>query len=167
MITVALRRDPMRFFFDRPAVIKALERGQARAMARSGGFVMRVARRSMRRVKRDRSSKPGAPPFARVGLLRDKLFFAFDDKLRDVVVGPEGFAGSSVPSLHERGGVVRLNNQLVTRVVRSRDASGRFTARRVTQRVTGTLRYDPRPYMAPALEISRDRIAEFWADVAT
>lgn len=154
------------FFFDRPAVVKAMGRATTTALNRFGGYVRSVARRSMRRRKNGHS-QPGQPPFAKSGELRDLLFYAYDPKTRSVVVGPLGFrtrSGLPVPALHEFGGT-RTGRKGETMDVKNpvgRDPkTGRFYSRgfyRVS--VEGkVLKFPPRPFMNPALKASIPRFA--------
>lgn len=113
-------------FFDRPAVIRAMDAAQRRALAKAGATVRTTAARSIR--KRKGVSRPGQPPSSHEGSLRRLMRFGWDPSRRVVVVGPLKFGKGEAPALLERGGVV------------SRDGE--------------RARYRPRPFMAPALEKS-------------
>lgn len=131
------------FFFDRQKVIDRIGKAKARFFIRYAGKIRTIARRSMRRVKdRKRYSAPGNPPFAKSGLLRDRLFFALDKSADSVVIGPEGFKKAEVPALHEYGGTV--------------------TRRRRGQSIP--VAYPPRPYMGPAYEQVEPDIPKYWQD---
>lgn len=81
-------------------------------------------------------SRPGDPPRSRVGLLRQFIFFAYDDSTRSVVIGPARIGGSgTAPGVLELGGV--------------NDTGGRVAAR---------------PYMRPAELDSRALYLELWKD---
>lgn len=99
-------RDFKRGFFNRDAVMKALDEEQRNRLAKSGAYVQTTAQRSMR--KRKKKSPPGSPPSAhdegKGPLLRKLLFFAFDTERKTVVVGPAALGRSETPKLHERGG---------------------------------------------------------------
>lgn len=135
-------------FFDRARVRKAVDRAKRRELARAGGFVRQVARRSIR--KRRAISKPGQPPSSHEGSLRRFLFFAWDSRTESVVVGPASFRGSRAPELLERGGKAE-----VRRITRK---NGKRTVR--TERAD----YRPRPYMRPALRTAVDsgKVAARW-----
>lgn len=95
-------------FFNRDKVMKAMDEATYFALMSSGAWVRKVAQRSMR--YRKSKSRPGEPPSARQGparsLLRSMLYFAYDFQSQEVVVGPVKLGPeSSVPSLHEYGGV--------------------------------------------------------------
>ena len=124
-------------FFDRPAVMKAMDPARASALAKAGAFIQRTAKRSMRRG--GKASPAGKPPKARAGQLRDLLFFGYDRATESVVVGPEAFKRAIAPSLHEFGGtaIVRVGRGRTRRSVRAR--------------------YEPRPYMRPALAVAIDK----------
>lgn len=98
-------------FFDREAVLKAVDKAVAKAMSRFGAFVRQRAKTSIR--YRNDPAPPGSPPSAhRTGMklvkprksgrpgqtpsgkrqmsspLRDFIFFAYDRDKQTVVIGP-------------------------------------------------------------------------------
>lgn len=123
-----------KLFFDRPRVMRAVDRGKRSALSRIGGWIRKTARRSMRRRKR--ASRPGEPPSAHTGLLRDGTFYSFDPSSESVVIGPVRMKrqGTDVPQVLEHGGI-----STVTRL-----RGGKVHRRRV--------KIEARPYMGPALE---------------
>lgn len=129
-------------FFDRHAVIAAVDRAKRKVLSKAGAFIRTAARTSIR--KRKGSAPPGAPPHSHEGSLRRLILFGYDRASDSVVVGPVGFKGSAAPSALEHGGS--------TTVLRRR--GGRLTSRKV--------RIAPRPYMAPALEKERPRLPPLW-----
>lgn len=130
-------------FLDRAAVMRAVDRGRRRSLAKSGAFIRTTARRSMRR--RRGPSRPGRPPHAHAGLLRDLLYFSFDGATDSVVVGPAAISkGGEAPPVLEFGGRVRKPDYW------------RGPARLITIRA--------RPYMGPALRKARERLAGDWKD---
>lgn len=88
-------------FFDRGAVIAAIGKAAAAGMARSAGYVRKVARNSMK--KKRKASAPGQPPAVHEGSLKRLLFFAQDTSATSVVIGPVAFKGSKVPGVLEFG----------------------------------------------------------------
>jgi hypothetical protein len=119
-------------FFDRPAVVRALDRANRRALSRAGAFVRQRARTSMK--KRKGTSPPGQPPYAHVGLLRKFLLFAYDAGKKSVVVGPARINKSGeAPALLEHGG---------------RNQAGDF--------------YRSNPYMGPALRQEAPNFPALW-----
>lgn len=124
-------------FFDRAKVLSALDRAEARFMSRFGAFVRSDARRSMRKSKSGKPSKPGRPPKAHSGELKRFLFFVYDRRNHDVVIGPIRLPRTryAVPGIQEFGGVV-------------------------TRKDGSTAVYPERPYMRPALKKNLSRVRE-------
>lgn len=129
-------------FFDRPKVMRAVDRARRRVLSKAGAFIRQTARTSIR--KRKGTSKPGSPPHSHVGLLRKFILFGYDRQSESVIIGPVGFRKSTAPRVLEQGGT--------TTVMRRR--RGKRTERRV--------RVAARPYMNPALEKERPKLPEFW-----
>jgi hypothetical protein len=133
-----------KLFFDRPKVRRAVDRAKRQVLSRAGAFIRTTAKHSIR--KRKGTSPPGKPPHSHVGLLRNLIFFGYDERTDSVVVGPVGFKRSSAPNVLEFGGT--------TTVVRRR--RGKLVKRRA--------RVAKRPYMAPALEKERPKLPKLWAN---
>jgi hypothetical protein len=128
-------------FFDRPAVTTAVKRATRRVLSRFGAFVRRGARSSIR--KRRAISQPGSPPSSHTGLLKRNIFFVYEPRRANVVIGPILLNGASdAPALLEHGGNV--------------------TRRRRDKRVRMT--YRPRPFMGPAFERERPKLPAMWKD---
>lgn len=195
-------------FFNRSAVIAALDAAERVALTRTGAYIRRVARNSMK--KRKVPSPPGTPPSSRegdpargsqAGFLRRSVEFAYEPRDRSVLIGPIGLFSSPVPRTHEFGGTLRIKNprrvkrklggggplRVVTAGARGttvkpvvRDSMQRhvayaklFTTAQVARAekietglygpmFIGDAKYPARPYMRPALEVSRPHIAKFW-----
>lgn len=131
-----------RGFFDRAAVLDAVDRATLRVLSRFGSFVRTRARTSIR--KRKGTSKPGGPPYSHVGLLRSFIFFAYDFDARSVVIGPTLInSPTGAPENLEYGGVADL-------------PVGGGKTRRVT--------IQPRPFMGPALDAELPGLAAMWRD---
>lgn len=127
-------------FFDREKVARAVGDANRKALSRFGGAVRLRARRSMRR--RADVSEPGQAPSAHAGQLKELLFYAWDEKSKSVVAGPVPLrTPTGVPRLLEEGGTV---------MVPAGDG-GRRPAR-----------YRKFPYMAPALEAERPKLADLY-----
>lgn len=126
-------------FFDRDAVLKAVDAGRRKGLSRFGAFVRTRARSSIR--KRKAVSAAGSPPSAHTGDIK-KIYFAYDPTARGgtAVVGPV-LAGSrdGSPARLEKGG---------TLLVRAKGGGTRVT------------KYRPRPFMGPALEAERPKFAD-------
>jgi hypothetical protein len=126
-------------FFDRDAVLKAMDKAAAQKLSRHGAFVRRRAQTSIR--YRIQPSVPGHPPSGhktmmrtktnkRTGIskrqevspLREFIFFAYMAKEKAVMIGPaktnqknaEGSGGKTIPEVLEYGGQVRLQEHLHT-----------------------------------------------------
>lgn len=104
-------------FFNRDAVIQALDAAEFVALQRSGAYVRRVAQNLIKR--RRTPSPPGQPPSSRegetgrgpwAGFLDRSIEFAYDRSSRSVLVGPIGMFNSGVPRVHEFGGTLRIRN---------------------------------------------------------
>jgi hypothetical protein len=129
-------------FFDRPKVIKAVDRAKRQALSKGGAFIRQAAKTGIR--PRKGTSKPGSPPFSHEGSLRRLILFAYDERTDSVVVGPVGFRKSTAPNVLEFGGT--------TTIFRRR--GGRFVREQV--------RIAARSYMAPALERERPKLPALW-----
>ena len=133
-------------FFDRKAVRSAVDRTARRVLSRFGAFVRRAAKSSIR--KRKRTSAPGEPPSSHTGLLRRFIFFGYDAGKRSVVIGPARLNQKigDAPHALEHGGMSTVVEGL----------RGRRRRRRV--------RIKARPYMGPAFEQERPKLAAMWRD---
>lgn len=146
-------------FFDRPLVLRSVDQLMRKALGQYGAFVRRSARKSIR--TRKAVSKPGDPPSNRTGLLKDFLFFAYDEATRSVIIGPAKLnmtffnehrkpVKGTVPEVLEYGG------QITVLEVQRRDGTWTRADLRSQRRLTGrNLRYRTvsiaeRPYMRPA-----------------
>lgn len=130
----------LKLFFDAEKVKRALDRGARRGLARYGGFVRTVSRRSIK--NRRKSSAPGKPPSSHTGLLRRFIFFFYDLPSRSVVIGPTPINSpgeKGIPERLEKGGTVNRGSRSVY--------------------------YPPRPYMGPAAEEANKRLKDFFEGV--
>lgn len=156
------------FFFDTPAVTNAAEKGTIRALSKFGAFVRRRAQTSMRKRKNG-VSPPGSPPFVKKGLLKKLLFFGYDTRTKTVVVGPAAINSSPVPSFHEFGGKESANGKVIWVVNKpGRNARGQFVSKGKSRlKLTGTIKYPARPFMAPALDAEMPKFADQFAGTIT
>lgn len=130
-------------FFDRKAVLDAVDKAKRAVLSKAGAFIRTVARTSIR--KRTGSAPPGSPPHSHVGLLRNFILFGYDRDSDSVVVGPAKLnKPNEAPRVLEHGGVTTA----------TRFARGRLRRRRV--------RVAARPFMGPALEKERPRLPALW-----
>lgn len=148
------------FFFDRQAVISAVDKASRKVFAQSGALVRKTARRSMKKVGPNAPPAPaGSAPRSRKGLLKRFIFYVFDPASKTVIVGPALLPrcrrNVTVPQVHEHGGTTWT----VVRKIRWEKGRRKIIKRKA--RVT----YPRRPYMEPALEKVRPQLPQFWKDV--
>jgi len=129
-------------FFDRPRVLRAVGRGERRALSRFGAFVRRRDQTSQRR--RRAVSRPGEPPSAHVGLVREQTYFAYDPAARSVVIGPA------------------LLRRADGRTLRLLEHGGETTIIYRGRRVRAV--YRPRPHTGPAFATELSRAAPCFRD---
>ena len=107
-------------FFDRKAVVSAVDRAARKVLEKFGSFVMTTARQSIKKApymfrkkrgqdRTDFSTKislPGHPPYSRIGLLKEGILFGYDPSKQSVVIGPAPLSGGTAeaPPLLEYGG---------------------------------------------------------------
>lgn len=116
------------YFFDRPEMLRRMDRKEARDLSRLGAYARNAIRKSMRPGKGNKTSAPGKPPLYHTGALRDGILFAYEPSRHSVVVGARklnGRAAQGVPRVLNEGGSTTVAPGMVP--VRARDARGRFT----------------------------------------
>ena len=135
-----------KMFFDRKAVRSAVDRTARRVLSKFGAFVRRGAKSSIR--KRKRASSPGEPPSSHSGLLKKFIFFGYERDRRSVVIGPARLNQviGDAPHALEHGGVSTVVEGL----------RGRRRKRRVNIKA--------RPFMGPAFEQEKPKLAAMWRD---
>ena len=133
-------------FFDRPKVMKAVDRATRRVLSKFSAFVRTTARSSIRRRKG--ASAPGKPPSSHTGLLKRFIFFGYEPRQRSVVIGPSRLNQKvgDAPHALEHGGT----STIVEGTRRNR------TKRRVT--------IAARPFMGPAFEKEHPQLPKLWSD---
>ena len=135
-----------RYWFNSEALKKLMSENARAALMRAGAFVRRTAMGLIRTAKKGESAKPGRPPKAHKGTLRDLIVYEWDSELRQVVIGPRLVKplldGGTVPNVLEFGGTERPRRRKRANL---RIALGR-------QRVARVWKYRGNPFMAPALE---------------
>jgi hypothetical protein len=119
---MALRLEAtLKTFFDRKAVIDAVDKAELRVLKKFGAFVMRTDRKSIK--ERKGTAPAGQPPHAHSTYIpkpgkrkkstrkrlrfRDSILFGYDKAAGSVVIGPylfEARRGRTVPELLEVGG---------------------------------------------------------------
>ncbi len=145
---IAIRQSAMKAnFFDRTAVIKQLDQKLRKVLGYYGGYIRKSARNSIKRAKPgEPPSSPGDPPKSRTGLLKDRIYYAYDMGARSVVIGPEKLnakSGPDIPRTLEEGGTMRVRK------------GGRWV----------TVTIAARPYMGPAAKAGEKKRDEIWGSV--
>jgi len=133
-------------FFDKPAVMSAVDKATRKVLSKFGAFVRTRSRSSIRRRKK--TSAPGQPPSSHLGLLKDNIFFVFDKSRQSVVIGPIllNQKTHSTPEALEYGGPSQV-----------------FQGRRERKKLR-TVEIRPRPFMGPAFEQEQQKLPALWRD---
>lgn len=150
------RFDMKRMFFDRAGVLKKTAEKERRVLIKVGSFVRTTARSSIRQRKRPipgkkrrgratRPSLPGETPISweKRGIRR--IFFYYDEANLSVGIGPEQFDRRDITGLLELGGSGTVVNGRTRQSYRAQ--------------------FQPRPFMAPALEKNQQVIMETFEKV--
>jgi hypothetical protein len=177
-----------KLFFDEQRVIRGMDAATRKALSQWGAFVRKDARNSLVKASpKTRPSTPPAPPRSRTGKLKQGIFFYYDARSRNVIIGPVRFARSRADNLEmlEYGGrrtqlmpdiPTRMRFQSGKRKRRGvlRDARGRYLKQQpedVAARTTGKVKmvrqvatYQERPFMRPAREINLPKAAQCFKD---
>lgn len=148
-MAIPTRISMKKAFFDRKAVIDALDDAKLKALSKAGAFVRTRSRSSIR--KRKGSSIPGRPPSSHTGLLKNNIFFAYDSARNSVIIGPAKLnKPTTAPEVLEHGGT--------TTVTRLRHRNGKLT------RQSTRVRVEARPFMLPALQKEMPNFPSLWAN---
>ncbi|HLW67852.1 MAG TPA: hypothetical protein VKS79_21215 [Gemmataceae bacterium] len=142
-----------RLFFDREQVKNKADAGMRRGFAKVGAFIRRRAMSSLR--SRKKISEPGRPPSSHLGLVKQNIFFAWQDRPKGVVIGPillNQKGGKDVLRTLEEGGTRRV----VQTMFYAPDGSKHPLA----QPEVKNLFYRPRPFMQLALETELPKLKD-------
>ena len=137
------------------AVEDAAKKGAFKSLGNAVASIRKSAMASMTYQKGP--SQPGRPPHAHKGRLRKSVLFDVDESRGTAVVGPSYDAMQSgglppwMASIHERGGTFGGDNAKRKKSKKSMAASK-------------PKKYPARPFMAPAFERAKPRLAAFWAN---
>jgi hypothetical protein len=163
-----------KFFFDRKVVQNAVDKQQRRAISRSLAFVRTRARSLLRRRKS--VAAPGKPPSVHTsGVGLKTILFAYDMRTKGGIVGPVKLNKVSmtstgpvpIPGVMELGGSLRIQET-------QSNTDGRWYRRNLRSKMrpgqkkrTRTVKYPPRPFMGPALEMESEagNILSPWSNV--
>jgi hypothetical protein len=162
--------------FDRSVIRRNWKEINESPYKRAGLLVRKIARGSIRRdsSKKQRPSKPGRPPKSRAPGHPLKLIYSVVQAYGEgVMVGPVGFGHQTpVPERHEKGKSVTLKVAKRHTFKRATSEAQRRSARRMFQEgrikskkpdlKTRVIKFDPRPFMVPALEKAKSKIPEMW-----
>ena len=184
---IQFTRSAKNFFFDRAAVLNAIDERTHKSMNQIGGRIRVTAQRSMRPSKPNKKgeitpSKPGKPPkrYGSIGQGLTEIYYNYDPTKRRVQVGPvkanyESFPEATVPEVHEFGKTVYIleaefavagqPDQKEWRQVNKRGAGNARRYNRPMRRKNIT--YPKRPFMGPALEKNMKFIRDQWANALT
>jgi len=161
-----------KFFFDRKVVQNAVDKQQRRAISRSLAFVRRRARSLLRRRKR--VSAAGSPPSVHSDPGLKTILFAYDMRTKGGIVGPVKLNKVSMTWLGSRPlpYVMELGSQVKIHEIQRSDGKWyRRDFRRKTRpnqkRRIRSVKYPPRPFMGPALEMESEagNILSPWSNV--
>lgn len=138
------------------------------SLGRAGAYIMGIARKSIAKKPEGVYSPPGHPPYTHTGLLKRAIQYEVEREQGRVVIGPVASAFGDLGRLHEFGGT-RGDKALGKKAKKLLHMFGFAAAARMLdipeddlrKRVIG--KYPPRPFMGPALAISRERLPKFWA----
>ncbi len=129
-------------FFDTKAVTSRVDKAARKALSKFGAFVRTAAKHSIR--KRKAVSEPGSPPSSHAGHLRRLIYFGYDARRKNVVIGPTPFRGTAeAPPLLEYGGRARRKDRKGKNVLAT---------------------YEARPFMGPAFEREKPKLPAMWRD---
>lgn len=136
-------------FFESDMILRMGSQANKLALKKAGGLVRRIARNSIRKIgKKRKPSEPGNPPKSRTGLLKDFIFFVYEQQAENVLIG-----------------AARLNQTLGT-APHALEVGGRSLTNRGTRRNKRivSVNIKARPFMAPALQDSLPKLPPMWAN---
>lgn len=169
------------YHFDRRSLNRGFKKNNKDPLKKSGAFIMRNAKQSIRRTKK-KSSSPGNPPKSHApgDPLKLILFDVQPTKSR-VIVGPVKLSHTTaslpVPGLLEKGGQVprqirvkqeKKKRKAITSIQKKaflklkKEGRLKNRSRERQQRRTVTANYEKRPFMVPALLKARQKLPLNW-----
>lgn len=158
-----------KLFFDRPGLLKTMNRARLQFLSKAGAFVRRSARSLIRQSKQ--TSKPDQPPKGKTNRLKNTILFGLEKN--SVVIGPvklESTAknvktfGPPVCEVLERGGEIRVHeyqsrNGSWLQITGSSEQSPLAQARPTRWR---KVKVSARPFMVPALRANQSKFPGLW-----
>lgn len=153
-------------YFDRSIIRRNWKAINRNPIQKAGVIVMLNARDSIKRRKKSTTySKPNSAPYTHPPAYPFKRIYSESELFGTrAVVGMVGFGGPQpVPGLHEHGGTAV--RRVFVKGPQRRTKLGRF-GRRTMMPVVKSVRYEKRPFMAPALEKARraGKLPPLWAN---
>ena len=152
----------VKWFFNAPKVVKAVDRATRRVLSKFGGYVRQTSRRSIRKPRKKKiseltsvekrqyrrtgerptaSAKRGKPPRSQTGRLKKTILFWYNPSEQSVTIGPARFPGRDRIGALEKGGATR-----------SRGKKPR------------NMQIQPHPFMGPALIKELPKLEPMWAN---
>jgi len=173
-------------------VLRRAKAGSIKSLGHAGAYIRGIAKRSIK-VSKD-PAPPGHQPHTRKGRLKKAIFYGVERERQGVVIGPTVSSVGQIGHTHEFGGteppkkrkdrkanfrldvgghgpidveggkpvVVRLKTD--RQVARASEVAGRLPPSMGGPESKRPRRYPPRPFMGPALEISKARLPRIWAN---
>lgn len=167
-------RMAKRSFFDSERIMRRVDAATRRSLSRFGAYCRTNARDRLRRRKK--WSDPGESPSVHHDLMR-AVFFAYEPEHEGVVIGPVIARPSrrrrgitTIPELLEHGGAsrrkvtewwLRMLRKAAKHTPRAAEIADAL-ADRVGETVT--THYEPRPFMGPAFEETKEELPDIWHD---
>lgn len=165
-------------FFDRDAIMKAVDKGLRKQLGWLGGYVRRAAKNSLK--TQEGSSKPGSPPFSHTGVLKNFIFYTYDFKTQTVIIGPAATTQKNarsygnyktIPETLEYGGMIRVrehqlrSGKWIRTDMRFRLNAGHYRSAIGKPQRQRLLNIEARPFMQPVFKRSlikfRKRLVNF------
>lgn len=178
---------------DSAKVLKKTKAASITSLGRAGAYIRGIARKSIK--VSEKPSAPGKPPHTRKGRLKNAILFSVEKVQQTVVVGPGATDVGRVGHTHEFGGseppkkrksrkagwklevgghgpiataggkpvVVKLKTD--RQVARAKDVAQSLPPSQGGPDTRKARKYPARPFMGPALEISRVRLPRLWSNI--
>lgn len=177
---------------EKDKVLKKTRASSIATLGRAGAYIRGIAKKSIKISPQP--APPGKPPRSRKGQLKRAILFAVEKAPGRVVIGPTASDVGRIGRTHEFGGteppkkrkarkanwklvvgghgpirkgakgpeVAKLNTQAqVDRAKRIAESLPPSQGGPVSKKAR---KYPPRPFMGPALEVSKARLPKFWAN---
>jgi hypothetical protein len=173
-------------------VARKVKAANITSLGHAGAYIRGIAKRSIKVSKEP--APPGHQPHTRKGRLKKAIFYGVERERQGVVIGPTASGVGQIGHTHEFGGteppkkrkgrkanfrlqvgghgpidveggkpvVVRLKTD--RQVARAQEVAQSLSPSQGGPESKRPRRYPPRPFMGPALEISKTRLPRIWAN---